>query len=129
MDCNATHGPASCSSHADMGAQLTSLMHVGKTVQCGLAASPAVASSSPSEPCSRPSLPDKLPFLPTFLRRSVLIGGACKCGALVEAHRDAGAAEHENGAPHLASLVLRANLRSIPRVHTFGKLRLVGSYL
>ena len=82
MDWKAIHGPASCSSHADMGAQLTSLTDDGMTVYCGLGASPAVAPSSPFGPCSRPSLADKLTFVPTFLRRSFLTGGrACASGA------------------------------------------------
>ena len=78
MDWKAIHGPASCSSHADMVAQLTSLMDDGMTVYCGLGASPAVTPSSPFGTCSRPWLADELSLL-TFLRRSVLAGGgACK---------------------------------------------------
>ena len=79
MDWKAIHGPASCSSHADMGAQLTSLMDDGMTVYCGLGALSAVEPSSPFGLCSRPSLANEL-SLSTFFRCSVLIGGgACKC--------------------------------------------------
>ena len=127
MDWKAIHGPASCSSHADMGAQLTSLMDDGMTVYCGLGVSPAIAPSSPFGPCSRPSLADKLTFRPTFLRRSFLTVAVVPVQvepSLHEAHMDTGSREWS---AHLASLVLKANLRSIPRVYAFGKLRLVGS--
>ena len=60
MDWKAIHGPASCSSHADMGAQLTSLMDDGMTVYCGLGALSAVEPSSPFGLCSRPSLANEL---------------------------------------------------------------------
>ena len=74
MDWRAIHGPASCSSHADMGAHVTSLMDVGRTVYCGVGSLPAAAPSSPSGPCSWSSLAEKSP-----LRCLIFCfgGGAC----------------------------------------------------
>ena len=79
MDCKATHGPASCSSHADMG--------VAGNVSDGRRHDRVLRPWRFA--CDRTLIAiwtvlialaeaDKLPFVLTFLRRPVLIGGACK---------------------------------------------------